>query len=109
MPFCPKCKDEFQGWVKICPDCKIPLVEKLAEDKLPPEYKFIKVFSTAKQVEIALIKSILDSNSIPYYIKGENFGTLYGPADGLSSMDIMIREDYLEDAKELLQDFISPR
>lgn len=27
MPFCPKCHDEFQAWVKICPDCGVELVE----------------------------------------------------------------------------------
>ncbi len=72
------------------------------------EYKFIKVYSTPKQGEIAIIKSILDSQGISYYIKGENFGILYGAANGLSSMDVMIREDYSEDAKELLKEFIKP-
>ena len=77
-------------------------------NKNQSEYEFVKVYSTPKQGEIAIIKSILDGQNIPYYIKGENFGTLYGPADGLSSMDIMIRGDYYEDAKELLKDFIKP-
>lgn len=72
------------------------------------EYKFIKVYTTPKAGEIAIIKSILDSQKISYFIKGENFGTLYGPADGLSSMDIMVREDNFEDAKELLKEFVSP-
>jgi hypothetical protein len=69
---------------------------------------YIKIYSTPKQGEIAIIKSILDSQGIPYYIKGENFGILYGAANGLSSMDVMIREDYSEDAKELLKEFIKP-
>jgi hypothetical protein len=81
--------------------------EKKAE-KSQEEYKFIKVYTTPKLGEISVIKSILDAQNIPYYIKGENFGTLYGPADGLSSMDIMIREDYSEDVKELLKEFIFP-
>jgi hypothetical protein len=34
MPFCPKCRDEFQDWVKICPDCGVRLV-----DNLPPIVK----------------------------------------------------------------------
>jgi hypothetical protein len=34
MPFCPKCRDEFQSWVKVCPDCKVKLV-----DKRPPSKK----------------------------------------------------------------------
>jgi hypothetical protein len=73
-----------------------------------PEYKFIKVFSTPKLSEITVIKSILEVQNIPYHIKGENFGTLYGPADGLSSMDILVREDFSSEACELLKDFINP-
>lgn len=72
------------------------------------EHKFIKVFSTPKPGEIALIKSILEGQKIPYYIKGENFGTIYGAANGLSSMDIMVKEECSQDAKLLLSDFIKP-
>lgn len=78
-------------------------------NKNPSNCKFVEIFSTPQQGEIAIIKSILDSQGIPYYIKGENFSTLYGAANGLSSMDIMIREDYSEDAIELLKEFISPK
>lgn len=74
----------------------------------PRDYKFIKVHSTPKMGEIAVIKSLLDAQNIPYEIKGEHFAALYGAADGLSSMDVMVREDYFEDAEELLKEFISP-
>ena len=74
-----------------------------------PEYKFIRVYASPKQGEIGLIKSLLDNEGIPYYIKGENFGTLYGPADGMSSMEVMIREDFSKAAEELLRDFIKPQ
>jgi hypothetical protein len=29
MPYCPKCRDEFQDWVKTCPDCRVALVSEL--------------------------------------------------------------------------------
>ncbi len=29
MPYCPKCRDEFQDWAKVCPDCGIALVKEL--------------------------------------------------------------------------------
>ena len=29
MPFCPNCRDEFEDWVKLCPDCHIALVNEL--------------------------------------------------------------------------------
>lgn len=77
--------------------------------KSQSEYKFVTIHSTPNSGEIAFIKSLLDSQEIPYHIKGENFGTLYGPCDGLSRMDIMVREDYSEKAKELLKDFIKPK
>ena len=71
-------------------------------------YDFVKVHSVSKPGELALIKSILEAQEIPFFVKGENFGTLYGPANGLSLMDVMVREDYLEEAEELLKDFINP-
>jgi hypothetical protein len=106
---CPKCKSQYDitlfefGRTLKC-DCGYVI----NPNKNQSEYKFVKVYSSPKQGEIALIKSLLDGNKIPYYIKGENFGTLCGPADGLSTMDIMIKEDYSEDAKKLLKDFINP-
>ncbi|MFH1888923.1 MAG: DUF2007 domain-containing protein [Candidatus Omnitrophota bacterium] len=69
---------------------------------------FVKVYSTPNQGEVALIKSLLDAQGISYYIKGENFGSLYGAANGLSSMDIMVNDDRLEESKELLKEFIKP-
>jgi hypothetical protein len=29
MPFCPECRDDFQDWVKMCPDCGVALVREL--------------------------------------------------------------------------------
>ena len=29
MPYCPKCRGEFQDWVKTCPDCRVALVAEL--------------------------------------------------------------------------------
>jgi hypothetical protein len=29
MLFCPNCHDEFQDWVKVCPDCGVELVKQL--------------------------------------------------------------------------------
>ncbi|MDD5703251.1 MAG: hypothetical protein PHU23_14535 [Dehalococcoidales bacterium] len=29
MPYCPKCRDEFQDWVKVCPGCQVALVDEL--------------------------------------------------------------------------------
>ncbi len=82
--------------------------EIIIVNKNQPQYKFVKIFTTPKMGEIAIIRSLLDNEEIPYNIKGQNFGILYAPADGLTSVDVMVREDYAEDSKVLLKDFISP-
>jgi len=35
MRFCPKCRDEFQDWVKTCPDCHVALVAELRPESDP--------------------------------------------------------------------------
>ena len=30
MPYCPKCREEFQNWVTECLNCSTPLVDKAA-------------------------------------------------------------------------------
>lgn len=91
---------------------KLEEIRKTKEEKKAEtsqiEYKFIRVHTTPKPAEIALIKSILNAENIPYDIRGEHLNALYGVADGFTSMDVMVREDYSEDAKELLKEFISP-
>jgi hypothetical protein len=79
----------------------------MAQEKQPSQ-DFIRVFSTPQPGEIALIKSLLEAEGIPYFVKGEHFGTLYGPADGMSSIDVMVHRDYVQEAAVLLKDFISP-
>ena len=107
---CPKCKSQYDITLfEFGRSLKCDCGYLINPNKNQFKYNFIEVYSTPKQGEIALIKSILNSSKIPYYIKGENFGTLYGPADGLSTMDIMVSEDYSEDTKELLKDFIKPQ
>lgn len=79
-----------------------------AADEEQSTYEFVNIYTTPMMGEITIIRSLLDGENIPFYIKGENFGTLYGPADGLSSVDVMVRQDFAEDARELLKDFITP-
>ena len=39
MPFCPKCRGEFQDWVEVCIDCGVPLVDTLPEPVPEPPPK----------------------------------------------------------------------
>jgi hypothetical protein len=48
MPFCPVCRDEFQSWVKVCPDDGVALV-----DELPPLPKTLKSNEPAVRITTA--------------------------------------------------------
>lgn len=63
--------------------------------------KFVNILSTFSQVDIAMIKSLLEGN-VEYYFKDENFMNV---RPLLEPSVLMVREDYAEEVKELLSDF----
>lgn len=68
-----------------------------------------KLYIPKDESELAVIKSILDSAELPYYVRNEYFGSLYiGVAMGsFNSKPIFVPEDYYDDAKELLSEIVS--
>ena len=64
---------------------------------------FKPVYSTYDQGAVALIKSLLESHKINYYVDNENLAALgYGRATGL--MTFMVATAQVDVAKELLKD-----
>lgn len=52
--------------------------------------------------ELALVKSLLDGNGIPYFVKNENFGSLYpGFPLPFNRREVMVHEDDLGRAATL--------
>lgn len=70
-------------------------------DKNSNNYKFIPILKTFSQVDMAMIKSLLDGN-VEYYFKDENFMSV---RPMLEPTELMVREDYVDEVKELLYDF----
>ena len=71
MPYCPNCRDEFQDWVKICPDCQVPLVEELPElPEMKPSKEPLVHVATAPSESIAYMwAGILEDNGIKCLVK----------------------------------------
>ena len=67
-----------------------------------------KLYVPSDESELAVIRSLLDSAEIPYYIRNEYFGSLYiGPAMGsFNSKPIFVHEDFYAEAKQVLSDLI---
>ena len=103
--FCPECRSEFIESVKECPDCGVALVGKLP----PEEYggaredvtDYLPLVRTYSAKDIALIHSVLGGTNIRYYIRGEGLTHVRPMAD---PSILMIAEEDIEDARELLKD-----
>lgn len=64
-------------------------------------YKFHVILRTFSQVDVAMIKSLLDGN-VEYYFKDEHFMSV---RPLLEPSVLMVREDYVDEVRELLKDF----
>ncbi len=110
--YCPKCRTEYRKGFSTCADCNIPLVPKLPPEPPPPpapEYaRYINLYSPQNEIESSLLKSILDSEGISYFVRNDNFGSLeVGPHIGLfNAKMIKVQDDQYEKAKELLTDYL---
>jgi hypothetical protein len=108
--YCPKCSAEYREGFTECASCGVSLVNELPPEAEPDYIKFITVYEGGDPGFIAFAKSILDSEGIKYFFKGEGvqelfaggrlgagFNPLVGP------IEIQVDENDAEYARELLK------
>jgi len=107
--FCPNCGAEYREGFTVCSGCNVPLVNEPPGQIEPGFIKFVTVYETGDPAFIAFAKSILQSEGIKYFIKGEGLqdlfaggrlGTGFNPAIGPAQ--IQVDEKDVEKAKDLL-------
>ncbi len=114
--FCPKCKKKFKWMLLTCPDRCVPLETCLIHEGAKPlkeaerevrYVNYVSLYSPQNESELTLLKSILDSESINYFVRNDNFGSLeVGPRIGLfNAKMIEVQDDQYERANELLSDY----
>lgn len=114
MPYCPKCNDEFEDWVQVCPDCRTALVDKLP--KQPPSKPRPKAkagkdplihIATAPNEPLAMMwAEILENEGIYSSFKSRDLrAALYTPPL-LSQCEIHVLASHAEKAREILVPFL---
>ncbi|MBN1464124.1 DUF2007 domain-containing protein [candidate division KSB1 bacterium] len=105
--FCPECKAEYIDGIIECADCHVPLVwtlpqesQETAEPGEPVEWA--PLVSCSNQGDLALIKSLLESESILYWVQGEHRGMMPHGL-GLGAI-VHVDKDRLDDAKAVIKD-----
>ena len=108
MPYCPECRDEFQEWVRVCPDCGVALVDDLPELPEREEKDEPLVYiATAPNEPVAMMwAEILENEGIHPLVKsGELQAAMYMPSL-LSRCEIHVIDSQAEEAKEILAPFL---
>lgn len=112
MPFCPKCKYEYNWGVGVCPDCDERLVDKLPDEKEVAdegvEYKdWIALARLTSQMMAEMVVDSLRSKDIPAVIHSGtgHFGQAgaMGPSSYLSAgfgYTLMVPKEYIDDATQ---------
>ena len=112
--FCPQCEKEFPWHVMVCPNCDVDTVDKLPGPEPTPDVELVPVLSTGDAGLIALVKSLLERESIEYLIRGEGLQDLFGIGRitefnyAMGAAEFWVREDDAERARELLNPLTSP-
>lgn len=101
--YCNKCKAEYIEGIEICPDCgKRLVITKPSGENEVVEYKeLITVATTTNYFLVPLAKSILESEDITHFIKGEH---LMNMPRFMIPIEIQVRKEDAELARELLKD-----
>jgi hypothetical protein len=134
--FCPRCGAEYRPGFTQCADCHVPLVDRLPGEGVPvktaggsgspeahraggrdsarreprPDVELVRVFATGDPGLVALAKSLLQSASIEFMVRGEGIQNLFGigslslvnPFTGL--VEFLVAAEDADDARRLLED-----
>jgi hypothetical protein len=99
--FCPKCRAEYREGFYTCSDCNIELVDDLPPIPEPEFVEFKEILATYNPADVVFLKSLLESEGIQYFFKGEHFLYMRPLADPVR---LMVRKDQAEEALELVKD-----
>jgi hypothetical protein len=109
MPFCPKCRDEFQDWAKTCPDCRVDLVAELPPEPAKAKDEPVLVASASNEPEARMWAGILEDNRIPSMVRSyssemfQGFPPTTSPVQPSNlQFDVYVLQPDLERARDIL-------
>lgn len=113
MPICTGCKYEYRDGMTVCPDCNLPLVEKLAVGAAAtsPDQSWVAVCDIPNDLNSSLARGALESRNIPSIVMSSTFKA-YGVdaqytaqllASPKATNVIMVPREFAEEATLVLE------
>lgn len=98
--FCPECRAEYREGFTRCADCDVDLVAELPPAPAQIPIEWVEVLDTYNPGDVAVLKSLLDSENITYYFQGEIFSSL---APLSQPARLMVDQQELETVNDLIK------
>jgi len=101
--FCPKCGKEYKKDIYVCSECGLSLLPELRPDPTNESMKLVgfeEILFTPNPGDMAVIKSLLDSEGIEYHFRGEFFSSEH---PFVQPARLMVRTDQAEEVEEILE------
>ena len=95
--FCPGCRSEYREGFYTCADCGVSLVSELPAEPAQEYLEFEEILISLSASDVAMIKSLLDSEGITYYFRGESSYSFAPPTR------LMVQKDRADEAREILE------
>ena len=98
----------------VCPICNVDTVDRLPGPEPTPDAELVSVLATGDAGLIALTKSLLEGETIDYFVRGDGLQDLFGVGRiaGFNIVagpaEFLVRADDAERARILLKDLIAP-
>jgi hypothetical protein len=108
--FCPQCSEEYAWDVMVCPVCDVDTVDRLPGPEPTPDVELVSVLATGDPGVIGLAKSLLESEQIDYFVRGEGLQDLFGLGRitsfsfAMGPAQFLVRADDADRARALLKE-----
>ncbi len=108
--FCPRCGYEYRDGFLNCSDCGTKLIPELPQTKneVEPEQSLIPLYSPTYELELSMLRGLLDSGGVRYFVLNDYFGSMrVGPQiDLVNKKTIMVAPEDKDSAKEIISNFL---
>ena len=102
--FCPQCGAEYESGIRECADCGVELSAQPPPSADPEWVEFVTVLTTRDHAELAIAKSVLDGEGIPFFAKNEEVENLLATGP----VELQVPPEHESAAKDLLEKLNEP-